>query len=88
MKVTMPIPKRTPNFQRYESVPVIIDTVSKKVIIDKQLKKSIAPILIADGTTDEPNRPRIVHTKQKIVSPPPIDIEYFVRLKSEEHIKQ
>ena len=43
---------------------------------------------MAAGTTCEPKRPRIVQTSMNIEIPPPIDIEYLVRLKIAEHIKQ
>ena len=52
------------------------------------MKKFIADIRIAEGTTCEPNNPNIVHTKENIVSPPPILKEYFVRFYIPEHIKQ
>ena len=47
----------------------------------------MALMRIADGMTFEPNRPRIVQTSEKIVMPPPMPSEYFVRLKMPEHIK-
>lgn len=88
INVTMAMPARIANFHAKAIVPFNMETVSNSDIIERKLNTFMASILIAEGTTLEPNSPKIVHTSMKIESPPPIDIEYFDLLKIAEHMKQ
>lgn len=84
----MAMPARIANFQAKAIVPFNMDTVSNSDIMERKLNTFMASILIAEGTTLEPNNPNIVQTSMNMLSPPPIDIEYFDLLKIAEHMKQ